>query len=264
MITVLTATYNRAYTLSRLYESLERQTSKSFEWVVVDDGSVDETLELLAKFKESSTFPITILRQKNAGKHIAINTGVSVEGCEWVLLVDSDDALAPEAIEVFLNDLSAHDSEEVVGYCYRKADLSGRLIGHAIPDAVPDSALMLPVVAGPLYGGDLAYVFKRSALLACPFPNFEGEKFVPELLIWNKISDSGKILYFHHKVIYLCEYLADGYSANFYRNLQRNPQGFGIFYKDQITRETNLIRKLKCTIRYVQCLVFGFRNRRKA
>ena len=262
MITVLTATYNRAYTLSRLYESLARQTNESFEWVVVDDGSTDNTLDLLAGFQKESSFPIKVLRQENAGKHIAINTGVLAEGHDWILLVDSDDALSPDAIEVFLNDLSAHSAQDIVGYCYRRADLDGRLIGNVITDVADDSAIMLPVVAGPLYGGDLAYVFKRSVLLKHPFPRFEGEKFVPELLIWNRISDDGKILYFHHKFIYLCEYLADGYSANFYRNLQRNPKGFGSFYKEQIGRETNLVRKLKCTIRYVQCLLFNFKNRR--
>ncbi|WP_321836756.1 MULTISPECIES: glycosyltransferase family 2 protein [Pseudomonas] len=262
MLTVLTATYNRAYTLSRLYESLERQTNKSFEWVVVDDGSADETLELLAGFQKKSTFPIRFLQQENSGKHVAINTGVSVETRGWIFLVDSDDALTPDAVEVFLSDLTNTGSKDLVGYCYRRADFSGRLIGNVVSGEPESSAIMSPVQAGPLYRGDLAYIFKKDVLIKCPFPRFEGENFVPELLIWNKVSDEGGVLYFHHRAIYLCEYLADGYSANFYKNLQRNPVGFGVFYKDQMGRETNLIRKLKCAIRYVQCLFFGFKNRR--
>ncbi|MFP3541439.1 hypothetical protein SB770_33485, partial [Pseudomonas sp. SIMBA_044] len=74
---------------------------------------------------------------------------------------------------------------------------------------------MTPTAAGGLYKGDLAYIFKREALIKHPFPVFEGEKFVPELLIWNRVSDEGVIKFFGHKVLYICEYLEDGYSANF-------------------------------------------------
>lgn len=262
MITVLTATYNRGYTLPRLYESLEQQGNKSFEWVVVDDGSVDETLSLLEQYQKKASFPIRILPQANAGKHIAINTGVSAAKGDWVFIVDSDDLLPINGIETIMSDLQDDDAENRVGYCYRKADLKGILIGNAIPEAAADSAEMTPTQAGSLYRGDLAYIFRRSVLLKYPFPSFKGEVFVPELLIWNKISDDGSVLFFHHKIIYLCEYLADGYSANFYKNLRRNPQGFGCFYKDQIYRETSLIRKVKCLVRYAQCCVFRFRHRR--
>lgn len=264
MLTVLTATYNRAYTLSRLYESLERQTNKSFEWVVVDDGSVDETLELLADFQKKSTFPIRFLQQENSGKHVAINTGVSVETRDWIFLVDSDDVLTADAVEVFLNDLNNNSLKNLVGYCYRRNDFSGRMIGNVVPGGLEGSAIMTPVQAGTMYRGDLAYIFKKDVLSKCPFPIFEGENFVPELLIWNKVSDEGGILYFHHRAIYLCEYLADGYSANFYKNLQRNPVGFSVFYKDQMGREKNLIRKIKCAIRYMQCLSFSLKKRRNA
>lgn len=262
MITVLTATYNRAYTLPRLYESLERQGSKSFEWVVVDDGSVDGTLSLLEEYQEKSTFPIKVVQQENAGKHIAINTGVSAARGDWIFIVDSDDLLAHDAIESVFSDLYNCGSDNTLGYCYRKADLAGVLIGNKIPDGVPEPAKMTPTQAGNLYMGDLAYIFRRSALLKHSFPKFKGEIFVPELFIWNKISDDGSILFFHHKIIYLCEYLADGYSANFYKNLRRNPKGFGCFYKDQIFRESGLVRKVKNLVRYVQCCVFRFRNRR--
>ena len=263
MITVLTATYNRAYTLGRLYESLEKQTNKSFEWVVVDDGSQDETLSLLEEFQQNSSFSIKILQQENAGKHIAINTGVPAGTGDWVLLVDSDDALTSNAIEVINEDLQNLDTHGIAGLCYRRADLAGNIIGAVFSDDDIVASKMTPTEAANHFLGDLAYVFKKSALLKHPFPRFKDEIFVPELLIWNRISDEGEILYFYSKYIYLCEYLPDGYSANFFNNLKRNPQGFGLFYKEQVLREAGAVRKLKCIVRYFQCVVFRVSNRRK-
>ncbi|WP_228390340.1 hypothetical protein, partial [Pseudomonas helleri] len=95
------------------------------------------------------------------------------------------------------------------------------------------------------------------------FPVFEGEKFVPELFVWNKISDDGVLKFFGNKVLYLCEYLEDGYSANFSAMLRRNPLGFGLYYKHQIAREKSFIRKLKCSIRYAQCKLFSMNSGRK-
>ena len=95
MITVFTPTYNRAYTLKRLFESLQDQTFRDFEWLVVDDGSTDNTQELLADMQDNATFPMRVFRQENSGKHIAINLGAREAAGEWFFIVDSDDSLPP-------------------------------------------------------------------------------------------------------------------------------------------------------------------------
>ena len=128
MITVLTPTYNRSHTLSRLYESLCNQESKNFEWVVVDDGSTDNTQDLLFDLAKSASFAIQVISQPNSGKHVAVNTGVSVATGDWNFIVYSDDALTPDAIgtiEVALNNFS---SDNLVGLCFRKAYFDGRII----------------------------------------------------------------------------------------------------------------------------------------
>ena len=257
MITVMTATYNRAYTLTRLYESLECQSDKRFKWVVVDDGSSDDTMNLLRSFQAVASFPIVVINQLNSGKHIAINSGVLASTDEWFFLVDSDDVLTPNAIEVFFKNIVDSQCENLVGYCYRRADLSGRLIGASVSTVSGSSVFMTPTQAGNFYKGDLAYIFRREILLKYPFPKFKGENFVPELLVWNQVSDEGEILFFHDQAIYLCEYLEDGYTANFNQNLRRNPCGFGIYYKNQIRREVSIARKVKCAVRYLQCLFFA-------
>ncbi|WP_082428011.1 glycosyltransferase family A protein [Pseudomonas endophytica] len=262
MLTIITATYNRAYTLPRLFESLLKQNEINFEWVVVDDGSNDETDRLLKDFQSRSPFPMKVVKQINSGKHVAINTGVRASSREWIYLVDSDDALPVDATEVFAATLFEYDDKQTVGYCFRKEKFSGVIVGRPCQGAFTDHDVMTPTEAGGLYRGDLAYIFKREALIKYPFPVFEGEKFVPELLIWNRVSDEGVIKVFGNKTLYICEYLEDGYSANFSSCLRRNPLGFGLYYKYQIAREKKIHRKVKCLIRYLQCLVFRMTKER--
>ncbi|EHD1192573.1 glycosyltransferase family 2 protein, partial [Escherichia coli] len=98
MISVLTPTYNRAYTLKRLYESLICQTTKSFEWVVVNDGSNDETESIIKEFQQQNIIKIVYYKQENKGKTQALNAGIQLCAGSDILIVDSDDLLTSDAI----------------------------------------------------------------------------------------------------------------------------------------------------------------------
>ncbi|OLU34312.1 hypothetical protein BVH03_02555 [Pseudomonas sp. PA15(2017)] len=259
MITVLTATYNRAHTLTRLYESLSTQADTDFIWLIVDDGSSDETAQLIESFIASSAINIVYLRKANGGKHSALNTGVESLSDGWVLIVDSDDALAPHAIANIRSAICEQSSRNYAGLCFRKAFFDGKVVGR-------DDALsrvrkeMLPAKAGEIFRGDLAYMFRVKVIKKYLFPIIPGENFVPELYIWNKVAEDGGVFYYGDLAIYCCEYLEGGYSAGFESNLRRNPLGFLIFYVSQIRREPTWLRKLKCIIRVGQCLVFASRR----
>src|SRR5690606_10356273 len=101
--------------------------------------------------------------------------------------------------------------------------------------------------------GDLAYIFRRDVMASLPFPVIEGEKFVPELYIWNQIGDRGDIRFYLDKAIYRCDYLPDGYSHNFRAQLKRHPRGFFLFYSSQIAREPGWWGKAKAATRAIQC-----------
>lgn len=262
MLTVVTATYNRAYTLPRLFESLLKQTDLDFEWVVIDDGSSDNTENLLKEFQAIAPFPMQVVKQTNSGKHVAINSGVSVSNGDWIYLVDSDDALPIDAVEVFAATVISDKDPSVVGYCFRRQIFSGEIVGRPCGSLITHFHVMTPTAAGNFYKGDLAYIFTREALNKHPFPVFEGEKFVPELLIWNRVADEGVVKFYGNKALYFCEYLEDGYSANFSNHLRQNPRGFGLYYQHQIIREQSLVRKLKCVIRYAQCKLFSMAKER--
>ncbi|MBV6274136.1 glycosyltransferase family 2 protein [Alcaligenaceae bacterium CGII-47] len=257
MLSILTPTYNRAHTLPRLYKSLQAQSNQNFEWLIVDDGSTDDTAAWIDTCCQRAKFSVRMIRQDNGGKHVALNTGVASAQGEWIFIVDSDDLLTADAVEAVADavDIGASSQDPVVGVCFRKADLAGRLLGSECAQAaVP--LISTPTRVGRMVEGDLAYVFRRDIMAQLPFPVFPGEKFVPELYIWNKIGDQGQVWFYLDRVIYLCEYLDDGYTRNFTEHLRRNPRGFLLFYAAQIIREPQLLGKVKALVRSAQCLVY--------
>lgn len=258
MISIFTPTFNRLETLKRLHSSLLKQTCLDFEWIVVDDGSTDESESYLMSVMSVSPFNLIYKKQVNAGKHVAINTGSKLSSRDWFFIVDSDDFLSKDAIGSIIDKINTL-GDKYVGICVRKGDLDGNVIGRKIEDC-PQEIDLTPTDAGKFFRGDLAYIFKTKTILRNQFPSFDGEKFVPELLIWNKIALDGKIKYFAREIYYFCEYLPDGYSKNFKLNLRSNPNGFGLFYREQIFVEKSMVLKLKYIIRLIQCFWFKVTN----
>lgn len=262
MITILTPAYNRSHTLERAFQSLLQQTDKRFEWLVIDDGSTDDTAALMQRLSDRADFSVRYVYQSNGGKHVALNTGTALAQAEWIFILDSDDALSDDAVTTVHQSIAGHATDKLLGLCFRKAFFDGVMIGEK--EGLATELFLHPTAAGKLLKGDLAYIFRRAALLSHPFPVIPGEIFVPELYIWNKIGDDGKILYMTQKCIYFCEYLEDGYSKNFIHNLQRNPRGFLLYYQSQFFRENLGIAKLKCAIRSVQCWYYATRKKMTA
>lgn len=263
MITILTPTYNRAHTLEKLYGSLCEQIDlEYFEWLIIDDGSSDETFTLIEKFKKQNKISIRYIFQDNAGKHVALNNGIKNAKCDWIFIVDSDDILTSDAMCTIKKDLTFLENLNIVGFCYRKAYFDDLIIGKEVKTN-KTYLLMSPSEAGKLLVGDLAYIFKKEIMVKNLFPVIPNEKFVPELYIWNKIHNYGKIAFFITKSIYKCDYLEDGYTRNFKRNLKNNPIGFLIFYSSQIFYEKKMIGKIKCIIRSFQCIYYNYLKQKK-
>ncbi len=262
MLSIVTPTYNRMQTLQRLYDSICQQNVQDnnvYEWIVVDDGSSDNTKLLIQNFIDEDKIKIKYCYQENAGKPSAINTGVLISSGNYIFIVDSDDLLTEDAIATLLNAdlIAANGSSNVYsGFCFRKANLDGSILGREViggEECLP----MTATECSNHFMADLAYIFKRDFLCGNKFPKFNNETFVPELYIWNKITDIAPILVYPKKIIYLCEYMEDGLSHNFSSELKKNPKGFGLFYKDQIKREKKIIEKFKKTIRWLQCVSYS-------
>lgn len=254
MITIFTPTYNRAYRLPDLYQSLQRQTDNSFEWLVVDDGSTDNTSELFEQWQvEEHSFQIRYFKQPNGGKHRAINRGVKEAKGEYFFIVDSDDSLTSDAVEQIVRLVpEANANPEICGMCFRCKNIkTNKIIGIPFPnDGMLASSLEW--VYKYKIDGDKSEVINTKILRKYPLPEFEGENFVPEALIWNRIADSYRMIC-KNKGIYLCEYLPDGLSMGFNRNLKRNPRGFGLFYRETMKRRISLKVTIKNMLRAIQC-----------
>lgn len=257
MITIFTPTYNRAYRLPNLYKSLQEQTCKDFEWLVVDDGSTDNTSELFEKWQtEDNSFPIRYFKQPNGGKHRAINHGVKEAKGEYFFIVDSDDVLTNDAVEQITRLVpEANASPEICGMCFRCKNIrTDEIIGSPFPnDGMLASSLEW--VYKYKIDGDKSEVVNTAILRRYPFPEFEGENFVPEALIWNRIADSYRMIC-KNEGIYLCEYLPDGLSMGFNSNLRRNPNGFGLFYCETMKRGISFKVTLKNLLRTLQCWMY--------
>ncbi len=233
MITVFTPTYNRRKLLERLYQSLKNQTSFDFEWVIVDDGSVDDTEKFIRSLPQDK-FPIRLFLQENSGKHSAINKGAEVAKGEWFFIVDSDDYLLPKAIET-LNQLtsSIENDSHICCVCTNRIYEDGSSNGNEVKyDVLDTNFIDYSFKYG--YTGEKPPCMRTSVWREFPFPVFKGEKFCNEALVLRRIAKKYTNRYFN-KCVYVMEgYLEDGLTQNLKSHSSQSPSYSTLFFKEQL------------------------------
>ena len=203
-ITILTPTYDRKENLKQLYASLCEQTEKGFCWLVVDDGSTDGTEEQVGKWKEEADFSIQYLFKENGGKHTALNAGIDRIETELTFIVDSDDWLPDDAVSTILRYHQLHSRDDTLcGYSFLRFYPDGRVNNAFFPEEEMRGTYVQIRINGGI-GGDKAEVFFTDILRRYPFPVFEGEKFLPEDLVWVQMSGPYEMIH-----INLCIYISD-------------------------------------------------------
>lgn len=260
LLTIFTATYNRAHTLVALFDSLTAQTDMRFEWVVVDDGSTDGTAELLEKLKDKAPFPVRVVTKTNGGKPAAINDGLKVARGEFFFMLDSDDYLAPDAVEKL--------------FCWcEEIEEDGRFVGVGAAKAYPDGSYIKGV---PPKVGDKGYVdatnlerglydldadmceaYKTDIFKTFPFFTWEGERFVPEQIVLNEMALAGYRLRWRSDVIYYCEYLEGGLTKDSRLLVKHNPMGYAMMYGHMTKYGHGLRRSFKYAMNMVALSVYG-------
>ncbi len=188
--TVFTATHDRAQLLPRVFESLERQTFRDFEWLIVDDGSTDDTEAVVGRWQAQADFPVRYVRQAHAGKHVAFNRGVREANGRLFLSWDSDDKAVPEALERFIALWDGIPADIRPGFSavtvLRRME-DGTLIGDPFPLPVTDSD-PLELYFKFRIGGDKWGFHLTDVLRQFPFPEPEGATFVTESVVWFAIA----------------------------------------------------------------------------
>lgn len=248
-ITVFTPTYNRAYTLERLYNSLLKQNYKEFEWLIIDDGSVDNTQELVNSFINENIIKINYIKTKNGGKHRAINKALDIVKSDLFFIVDSDDYLLENSLNKINEIFMEINDYEYCGISGLKAYSLSQIIGTTFKDKYKDVAML----DREKYNitGDKAEVFFTNIINKYRFSEYENENFLTEATMWNRISlDGYKIRYFN-EIIYICEYLEDGLSKNIEKKYKENPLGFLEYIKQMNDiYKNNILKKIKYTSLY--------------
>lgn len=248
-VTVFTPSYNRAYILPKLYESLRQQTCKDFEWLIVDDGSTDNTKELFDKWVVEAPFCIRYYKQENGGKHRAINKGVSLTDSELFFIVDSDDKLTPNAVKWILDTYKGIKNNHLyAGLSGLRITPDGNKIGGGDDFGTIDTdALSLRLVYN--IQGDMAEVYKTEILRKYPFLEVPGEKFCTEALIWNRIAQTYKMRYVYQG-IYICEYLPDGLTASIMRVRRKSPVASMTYYAEYAHLKISTVQRFKGCINF--------------
>lgn len=235
-ITVFTPTYNRAYIIKKVYDSLRRQTYKDFEWLVIDDGSVDNTKNLIDQFIQDDEIEIVYIKKNNGGKHTAWNKAIERARGQMIISVDSDDYLVDNALEriVFWENTIA-EKDKFAGVSGLKIFPSGIVIGDVwkVKGNFIDRTNLERRKAGLM--GDKAEAYFTDVLKKFyPFPVFEGENFVPEGVLWNRIAYAGYKIRWFNEGIYVAEYLEDGLTKNGKVNEVKNFGGYTCWKKELI------------------------------
>ena len=268
MITVFTSTYNRGNLLNRLYQSLCRQNYKEFEWIIVDDGSLDDTSSIVNIIQDKHTcgdFSILYYKKENGGKHTAVNMGVQKAHGDLFFIADSDDILPPNALHIVAEVWEQTKCDNPIGgICgFDGAMNGGSIIGTGFSKEVYLSNIVLSNHINIGYidvttrdvrfklkvDGDMKEIFRTSVLREFPFPEIKGERFCPEVLVWNRIASNYKLRHIN-KIIYLVEYQKDGITSAITRSRMNSPIASSMTYAEMLDYDISLKWKIRSAINY--------------
>lgn len=260
LLTIFTPTYNRAHTLPRLYESLKRQTNSCFEWLVINDGSTDETEILLGQWEKDETlFSKRFYTVENGGKNRAINRALDLAKGQYFMILDSDDLLTNDAVEQIFIAFENITDERIIGISKKRGYLNNQPLKQTRNIPNPPGYVECSNLERARYGldVDMAEVFYTKKLNRYRFPVWPQEKFTPEEIIWNRIALDGYKLRWYDQVVYLCEYQPGGLSDSTWHLFKNNPMGYAMMYHQRIDLSTSYREKCYNAIQMVALAAIG-------
>ena len=233
-----------------LFQSLCEQEDSNFVWVVIDDGSTDGTETLMQDFQERAVFPIVYRKKTNGGKHTALNYAYPYIDSVLTFIVDSDDTLTPDAISTIKAVYEEYKEEkDLCGFSFLRGKRSGGYLSTSgVPrDAMKESFVDCRINRG--IGGDMAEVWYTNCLREYPFPEYPGEKFLGEDLVWIQMAKKYQMRFFN-RVIYYSDYLDDGLTNNRRKHNIASPNGCVARAESFLNSNANLKAKIKAGLQF--------------
>ena len=253
-ITIFTPTYNRAYCLGNCYESLTRQNNGAFIWLIIDDGSSDDTKALVDSWIAEHKIDIIYHYQKNQGMHGAHNAAYRLIQTELNVCVDSDDFMPDDAVEKILNLWDKYGGEKYAGIIGLDIDRKNNIIGTHFPDKLKECKYY-QLKSKYNVVGDKKFIYRTDVIKKYPeYPIFKEERFVPLGYKYMLIDQDYSLLCFN-EVFCNVEYMEDGSSLNIFKQYKKHPKGFTHERKERMKFSYTFKERFKNAIHYISCSI---------
>lgn len=254
-LTVFTPAYNRGYIIHKCYESLCRQTSKDFVWLVVDDGSTDNTAELVKEWqKQDNGFEIKYIYKENGGMHTAHNTAYENIDTELNVCIDSDDYMPDDAVEKIISFWRENGSDKFAGIIALDVyESDGKVIGAELPNKKSTTLMGYYNNGG---SGDKKLIYRTDVINATPmYPEFAGEKYVGLAYKYHIVDETKELLIMNEPVC-IVDYQEDGSSFSMWKQYYNNPKGFAFFRISEMKYQSGL-ELFKTCVHYVSSSILA-------
>lgn len=248
-LTIITTTYNRAYCIGQVYESLKRQDCNDFCWLVVDDGSTDNTREVIQGFIDEGIIDITYIYQPNKGMTGARNTAYAACRTELNTIIDSDDWLADGAVRKIIDFWRANRRDDLAGIIALDVNPQGDVIGTHLPEDTAETTMM------ELFGkfkarGDKKLIYRSDISRKYPYPEIPGENFFPPSYKFFLIDQKYRMLLLNEGIC-VVDYNDDSMSFDKIAQYRKCPKGFAIYYNLAQDVYPYLSKRLKNGLMYI-------------
>jgi len=241
--TIFTPTFNRKELLEKLYKSLQKQTYKDFEWLIIDDGSDDGTKEKAEEFLSEKKLDIKYYFKENGGKQRAYNFATDKANGELFICLDSDDEYVENGLETILKYWKKYEkNSNIAGMGYLSTYPNGEVIGSSFPEKEMSST-QFDIYNKYGVKGDKGLMFRTEIIKKYKFPVFDDEKFITEAVVYNRICEKYKMVYVNEK-IEIKEYQEDGLTAKYNNLLLRNPKGQALYHNEINTQNLSFKQKV--------------------
>lgn len=251
LLTVFTPAYNRAHLLPRLYEGLCKQTTRNFEWLIIDDGSTDDTPAVVEAFLADKDLDIRYFRKENGGKHTAHNYALQKARGEWFFCIDSDDMPTDDALCKLCDAIASVQPSDYAIAAY-KQDLTGELLSLPIPPPLLSQKEHEGFYSLFQKGcsGEFSIIMRTEQLCKHPFPEISGERFATEAILYDRMDLEGFTVCLLPEVLTICEYQPDGLTSNLYRSLTQNPTGYQIYHLQRMDLVHSAKERIRHAVQY--------------